>query len=1035
MPKRAKLIEAARKARDKALRERADEFYGQRQELLEDSRGKSRYERRKAHRKANELYHQGREYEHAISGIGPSDVLHAGAEFVLPATVVDAARGRGFHWSSAGLDALTFVPGVGFVARAARAGRGAGRILSAGARATVAPDLSWITRPGDAAAMFGRGYSQGAQTLLRPGVTPISGMARLTDTTRVLAKDMGLSSDIPTMALDDLTKSKVGRARQAVDEATHRAARGDSRPVPIPERPGYYLQIESAPMNRILDDAVYFHTTPDGGYVRIPDDGYTVGLGSEGAKRSQFYAPTAAERFTETAARGGYPTEPTVVVIRDPDAIARISELARDPARADEFKDLIRSVNEGVGLESAGKAYKARRAPTVFESEMVAKYGTQWQKPSQTLRTFDLMGHGGRPINVQVIGKPLTLSQQARLKMEGLTSAITPRRGYKITKGEVPPEGGVADDLRDVYRVGDDAGDNARRVGDDAGDNARRVGDDAGDNARRVGDDAGDNARRVGDDAGDNARRVGDDAGDNARFLDEAEEVLDFGDDARLYRDALDRPVAGVGGIPARGYAGRIRDALADDGRTALTGEYRQRGSGLYVPYGSDDGRRREDQQDDGRQIRDGLDRNGSETPRSETQARTPRDGSDPYVQRSGNDARTATDGRAPTEDTIERVMPNPPGETPDRPVVDDSDGITRTPPPDETGGGTPRTPPPDETGGGTPRTPPPDETGGGTPRTPPPDETGGGTPRTPDKEPPPREDPGLPDLDPMRLPTTDIDRSEKLRATPKRPDVHPEATQRDAEPVGVPRPSADHFPRAIAHAESVEYSYDAETGDYDARLVKASKPVVTAWDTSSPDRVERSVGSWEVSPTPDGVEVAESGRAYELPPDVRERLQELAQQNGGEPVPVTVRVSHDLDTDTTAAEVFADAPRETKRNLNGAQEESPDGTLAGMFTQREQPDEREKDSPTSSETEQEPAARWQEALRQRDAQNGKADVLTGRFQALSQLIKQQMEPQRGGGKRRGASRGRDGLKDPSFKLPQIVIKQEPMDSRRKGGL
>ena len=267
---------------------------------------------------------------------------------------------------------------------------------------------------------------------------------------------MGLAGDIPTMALDDLTRSKVGRAREAVDEATRRAARGDNTPVPIPERPGHYLQMETAPANRILEGSTYYHTTPDGSFVRIPEDGYTVGLGSEGAKRSQFFAHSAAERFTESAARGGVSVEPTIVMVRDPDMAARLSDLAKDPTRRDEFKAVMENMEKGVGLDTAGKAYKSRHAPTVFEGEMVAAYGTQFPAPSQTLRSFDLIGHGGTPINVQVIGKPLTFAEQAKLKLEGLRTAITPRRGYKIIKGDALPEGGVMDDLRDVYRAGDE---------------------------------------------------------------------------------------------------------------------------------------------------------------------------------------------------------------------------------------------------------------------------------------------------------------------------------------------------------------------------------------------------------------------------------------------------------------------------------------------------------------------------------------------------------------------------------------------------
>ena len=50
-------------------------------------------------------------------------------------------------------------------------------------------------------------------------------------------------------------------------------------------------------------------------------------------------------------------------------------------------------------------------------------------------------------------------------------------------------------------------------------------------------------------------------------------------------------------------------------------------------------------------------------------------------------------------------------------------------------------------------------------------------------------------------------------------------------------------------------------------------------------------------------------------------------------------------------------------------------------------------------------------------------------------LILPASEPQRGGGKRRASGR-KDGLKDTGGgKLPQIVLRQEPMDAGRIGRL
>ena len=62
-----------------------------------------------------------------------------------------------------------------------------------------------------------------------------------------------------------------------------------------------------------------------------------------------------------------------------------------------------------------------------------------------------------------------------------------------------------------------------------------------------------------------------------------------------------------------------------------------------------------------------------------------------------------------------------------------------------------------------------------------------------------------------------------------------------------------------MEHQERVEYSYDPGTGQFAAKLVRSSRPVVTGWDPSAPEAVERQIGTWEVTPTGTGV-AAESG-------------------------------------------------------------------------------------------------------------------------------------------------------------------------------
>ena len=63
------------------------------------------------------------------------------------------------------------------------------------------------------------------------------------------------------------------------------------------------------------------------------------------------------------------------------------------------------------------------------------------------------------------------------------------------------------------------------------------------------------------------------------------------------------------------------------------------------------------------------------------------------------------------------------------------------------------------------------------------------------------------------------------------------------------PRPEGS-YPRAVAHDEQVEYRYDPATGEFEAKVLSSSEPVVTGWDESPPQRDERHVGTWDIVPT-----------------------------------------------------------------------------------------------------------------------------------------------------------------------------------------
>ena len=108
--------------------------------------------------------------------------------------------------------------------------------------------------------------------------------------------------------------------------------------------------------------------------------------------------------------------------------------------------------------------------------------------------------------------------------------------------------------------------------------------------------------------------------------------------------------------------------------------------------------------------------------------------------------------------------------------------------------------------------------------------------------DPPIRDDTGLErERDDGQVRDDEIARSRRLR----KPD---DADAPDDAPKAAPRPPGA-YPREIAHRERVEYSFDPSNGEYSARRVESSEPVVTGWDETPPSSDQRSVGGWDVRP------------------------------------------------------------------------------------------------------------------------------------------------------------------------------------------
>ena len=236
-------------------------------------------------------------------------------------------------------------------------------------------------------------------------------------------------------------------------------------------------------------------------------------------------------------------------------------------------------------------------------------------------------------------------------------------------------------------------------------------------------------------------------------------------------------------------------------------------------------------------------------------------------------------------------------------------------------------------------------------------------------------------------VPRVPVDEPMKSRPRPDSDDVTPDSDDVKA----VPRPNESSYPRAIAHTEHIEYRYDPETDTVDGRIVQTSEPVVTSWDDSPPTQEQRAVGTWDVTPGPEGVEV-EGGARVTVPDNMKAQLKQQA-EGLGEPVTKTValRYQHDLDTGTT---------RQDSRG-------SPEDMVKAL---------KAKNTPKDGTDLNDKYKQMMEALQRK---------------AMEQ--KQQQQQQRTN--RRSAS-SRANEKTPSYKLPQIVVVQEAAGGgRRLGGL
>ena len=181
------------------------------------------------------------------------------------------------------------------------------------------------------------------------------------------------------------------------------------------------------------------------------------------------------------------------------------------------------------------------------------------------------------------------------------------------------------------------------------------------------------------------------------------------------------------------------------------------------------------------------------------------------------------------------------------------------------------------------------------------------------------------------------------------------------------------------------------DTDGFHARILNSSEPVVTRWDNSPPELSERPVGTWDVTPTANGVQAEQTGRSV-VPEGVKAELKRQAQETGERAASTeTLRYQHDLDSGETDYR----APRRSVSEL-----------AAALQARRNQ-------------------------------QGGGDQELNARYKRVADLLSQQAQERRAAQNQR-PRRGRSsnaGDKERGYKLPQIVVVQEPMNSRRMGGL
>ena len=180
---------------------------------------------------------------------------------------------------SVAIDVAGFIPGIGLVAKAGRAGKGV-RAYGHAARefVTTPKDIYNLARhPLKTTAPIGQSVVHGGKVLADPHTIPHSALIGQHNTVKIGVGNLGVDpSSVPGgKHVIGVGEEASLRAKEAVDAATMKAARGESGAVTLPT--GERLTIDPVPISQVKGGALV-HATPMGSVF----DKDLVVQGSEG---------------------------------------------------------------------------------------------------------------------------------------------------------------------------------------------------------------------------------------------------------------------------------------------------------------------------------------------------------------------------------------------------------------------------------------------------------------------------------------------------------------------------------------------------------------------------------------------------------------------------------------------------------------------------------------------------------------------------------------------------------------------------------